>query len=131
MAKQSDRIGVVVDAASVVALLTRDQVPEALNNIVGRAAISAVALPTLFADLRAKGFADQTISDGVAELGLDVWQFGLTQAIDLFRLSPHLDQDLSLAELAGLMLANEMQRPLVSADPRRRLPEGTVDLVHI
>ena len=112
---------VVVDASAVIAFLLREPGADVVRRHLGDSTISAVNLAEVTSRMADKGMSDPEIRATVADLDLTVVEFGLDQALSVARLRPVTKhRGLSLADRACLSLAEQLNRPALTADRRWR-----------
>lgn len=107
----------VLDASALLALLHAEPGAEAVGELVGSSAISAVNWCEVFGTLRAVGVDGDALAEGVAETGIEIVAFDADHA----RLAGELylstkDAGLSLADRACFALAAQLGVPAVTAD---------------
>jgi PIN domain nuclease of toxin-antitoxin system len=108
---------VVVDASAILALLNQESGSEAIAQVIGNAAISAVNLSEVIAKLAEAGIPEEDIRQILFNLNLEVIAFNQEQALQAGMLRPATRSiGLSLGDRACLALGIVLNQPVITTD---------------
>lgn len=108
---------VVVDASAVLALLNQETGSEAISQVIGNAAISAVNLSEVIAKLAEAGIPEEDIQQILFNLNLEVIAFNQEQALQAGMLRPVTKSiGLSFGDRACLALGIFLNQPVITTD---------------
>ncbi|AFY33772.1 PIN domain-containing protein [Calothrix sp. PCC 7507] len=108
---------VVVDASAVLALLNQESGSEAISQVIGNAAISAVNLSEVIAKLVEAGIPEEDIRQILFNLNLEVILFNEEQALKAGMMRPATkSMGLSFEDRACLALGIYLNQPVITTD---------------
>jgi ribonuclease VapC len=122
----------VLDASALIALLWEEPGAEAVEPLLGQAAISAVNWAEVLQRYRAHGFHTQDKREGVESLGISVVDFDGDDADAAAALwEATRPAGLSLGDRACIALASRLGVPAYTADREWRKVDLSVEIVLI